>query len=328
MTDFYVQKGHGGTDSGTETNPYLTIDQAMNAITSAGAGPHNIYVKTPVSGDYTELASVDTAGSATGVVSVVGYDVSIDEDPPVQITINGSSTNNYGISSGVTSALYYTFRNIKVINSTGTGLAIGNGDSVSFFNCTSDNNGGSGCTVDNNAAFLMCTFSSNTDDGVNGDNELILFGCKIFANGDDGVFANNSVVMSSLFYGMTGSTDSYVTGSASTTTSVIGCTMDGEGVTGGIGIRQQNAAAPPSLFVNNILYDLGTAVDLAGASGGFSLAGYNLINSNDTDYSNITAIPNSDVTGAPQFTDEAGDDYTLASGSPAIDAGLDASDAP
>ena len=62
------------------------------------------------------------------------------------------------------------------------------------------------------------------------------------------------------------------------------------------------------------------------ANGAVSVAAYNLMNSNNTDYSPAPVtndfMPFNDVASAPAFTDEAGDDYTLGASSPAIDAGL------
>ena len=329
MSDFYVQKGHAGSDAGTEANPYLTIDQGMNAIAGAGTGPHNIYIKTPVSGNYTEAATVDTAGTTTAAINVVGYDVSITEGPPVRIIIDGTSTNNYGIRSAVSSSIFYQFRNIEVNNSTGAGLGLGNADSITFINCLANNNGGGhGFSMDNTGVFFMCTSSNNSDDGFNTDNNVIHHSCKAFANADDQIFSNNPIVINTVMYGLSGTGQTCVTTSSSSEPfHVVGCTMDGENVAGTVGVNAGGTAQPASLIVNNIIYDLGIGVDLNVDAGAYSVVGYNLINSNTTDYANLTPIANTDVTTAPQFVSE-GSDYALDSGSPAIDAGSDSSLSP
>jgi len=324
MTDFYVQKGHGGTDSGTEANPFLTIDQGMNAITTAGAGPHNIYVQTPVSGDYEELATVDTVGTQNAGVAVIGFDSTITEIPPVQVTIDGSSASNFGFATALTSSIFYHFANFIVQNSTGSGFSLTGADNISYFNCVSDNNS-NGFLGDNNCSYLQCVAKNNTTDGFDGDNATCLHSCHSFANGNDNVVISFGAVVNTLAYGLTGSGDNNIASTAANSTLVAGCTIDGEGVAGVTGIDMLGSSNSTSMIVNNIIYDCDAGVDMNGSKERLTIAAYNLVNSNTSDYnSEIDPIPGTDVSGAPQFTDESGDDYSLASGSPAIDAGSDA----
>ncbi len=98
---------------------------------------------------------------------------------------------------------------------------------------------------------------------------------------------------------------------------------------------QDNAIAPLHI-VNTILHDCNNGIIVDGDTGERSIGRNNLFNSNTANVSGYLT-PNTasvgseagesqgDVTGsAPGFTDEAGNDYTLTSGSAAKAAGFDA----
>ena len=103
----------------------------------------------------------------------------------------------------------------------------------------------------------------------------------------------------------------------------IGNTLDGEN-TASAGLAASSEAN--CFILDNIIYDCTVGVDI-GANPVLPglFYGYNLMNSNGTDY-DTSALPDlvgyGDVSGAPAFTDEAGDDYTLGDGSAAIDTGI------
>lgn len=81
----------------------------------------------------------------------------------------------------------------------------------------------------------------------------------------------------------------------------------------------------PYVFINNIIYDCTTGIDgVASAHVAPQFGKNNLVNSNTDNYSNW-APTSTDVTGAPKFTDETTQDYTVGDDSVAINAGYDAS---
>ena len=157
----------------------------------------------------------------------------------------------------------------------------------------------------------------------------MLHSCASYANGNDNYNTGGGATVNCLGYGLGGSGDKNILVGQSSPIMISNCTIDGEGVVGVDGVVFFAAANSSSMLINNIIYDCDKGVDMNGNKGRVTIAAHNLMNSNTTDYnSEVTPIPDTDVSTAPQFTDEANDDYTLASGSPAIDAGSDASNAP
>jgi len=320
VTDFFVD-GAVGNDANAGTsegagNAWLTIDKGMNTVSDGDT----VYIKA--SATYTELVTIDNGAKVDEVTAFIGYTTVITDNG--QITIDGSGSNNYGITTALTVPIYYHFANIIVQNSTGTGFNIGtSADNTSFFNCVSESNS-NGFIGDNNMSYLQCTASNNTTDGFQGDNYQSHNSCQAFANGANNFLLATGAIVDSLAYGLTGTGDINIFGDSGNGVMVAGCTVDGENVTGVNGIELEGIN---SIIVNNIIYDCDQGVEMTATRGRVPLAGYNLLNSNTSDYGgNVIPIPGTDVSGAPQFEDEANDDYSLADGSPAIDAGTDASD--
>ena len=119
-------------------------------------------------------------------------------------------------------------------------------------------------------------------------------------------------------YGVTGSSNGFDVGNVY---AFAGNTIDLENGTGD-GLEAFSSSFP--VIVDNILYDCGNAVQMSsGISTTYSVVDYNLLNSNTTDYTQTRShFGANDVTTAPAFTDEAGDDYTLSDSSPAINTGI------
>lgn len=321
MTSYFVDGAVGndanaGTSEGSG-NAWATIDKAMNTV----AAGDDVAVKA--SATYAELATIDTAGTSSGTIIFEGY-TTTPGDGGV-FTIDGSGSSNFGIATSMTSNLYYTFRNMRVTGSIGDGVSITDADTVSFFNCEFDNNDGEGLIMDNFGALLQCSIHNNGSTGVRIDNQGTLHSCVLFTNTTDQILSQGTDAINCLFYGMIISGDDHIHNTGVNMTTVAGCTFDGENSTSVDGIHVTAVVKVGGMFVNNIIYDLDVGIESSSNMNALPLIGYNLINSNTANYNNCVSL-GFDVTGAPAFTDEGNDDYSLGSSSPAIDAGTDASE--
>ena len=320
MATYYVDKAVGdnanlGTSEGAG-NAWETIDYAMGQVAAGDL----VYVKA--SATYTERADVDTMGTVSSSIIFEGYTTTPGDDGVV--TIDGSGTNDYGFGQTAFGAMYYVFKNFRVTGSTGTGFDFSTAnDNYMLVNCQSDNNDSLGANGDNNCLFYKCKIFNNGSHGIQMDLHGTFVACEFYGNGGDDIICNNPLVVGCLFHDPTASTSAINIDVGNALHGIINCTFDGENTTGVIGVEQSFSGAVEGAIYNNIFYDLATGVDYITDLDGRCLIAHNLINSNTTDYDNCSSLEG-DVTGAPQFTDEASEDYTLASGSPAVGAGVDA----
>ena len=322
MTTFYVVSTATGTaDGSSEADAFTTIDAAMNAITTAGAGPHKVWVKATAT--YDETANIDTAGTITAPVIFEGYSTTTGDNG--KVTWTKSTSGN--CLTDTPSLVYYVFKNF-IFTSCATNNVVIAG-ALSFVNCEFLSASAYGVSVSGNyVSFLNCVIANNSNDGCN--NALgqypYFIGCKVYGNTSEGIVAQgiSGFIYKSLIYN-NGSTVAAVVGCDNMI--VADCTIDGDGTTGAL--LDGNSEAFGAI-VNNILYDGATAYltnDTTGIPFFACVTGYNLINSCTNGYYDGTNPLNSDVygwqgvTSAPAFTNEAGDDYTLGATSPAIDAG-------
>ena len=319
MTTYYVD-GAVGSDANLGTsegagNAWLTIDHAMNTVVAGDL----VYVKA--SATYVEQFTIDTVGTSASPIMFEGYTTTPGDGG--MVTVDGSGSTNVGLRAAVTAA-YYIFMNFTVSSSTSIGFGNAAVDNIIYYNCIADSNATVGFQHDNYVLYIKCQSINNSGLGIDADLGVTIIGCIVHGNGSTSQINTLSaplIVLSSQVTGL-GSGDNAIKTTAQPI--IVGSTIDGENAATTIGIDCAVAStAWFPIIINNILYDLNIGVDLPSASGFFAI-GYNLINSNNTDYNNCSNTLGNDVTGAPAFTDEAGDDYTLGSGSPAIAAGLDA----
>jgi hypothetical protein len=140
-------------------------------------------------------------------------------------------------------------------------------------------------------------------------------------NGDNGVTSGNGVfTYKNVIYGVPATKTALQLTSGGSY--VLQNTIDCENAATTIGIDIGSDTADAYLF-DNIICDCATGVAVIAAPWKLrNIAAYNLLDSNTTDYSNTPGLNFKDVTGAPAFTDEANDDYTLDSASSAKNAGM------
>lgn len=326
MATYYVSTatGNNGDDGLSEANAWATIDHAMNTVVAGDF----VYVKND--GAYTETATIDTNGTGLLPITFEGY-ASTPGDGG-QVSINGGASRASGIVDSLAAgARYYIFKNFTITNHTSHGV---NTDGTHLFwkNCRFNSNGttsGHGyngaqamfesCQFNNNtlngadinttgaAVFVGCKFHNNVSDGIDAEVGVVCYCCEFFGNGDEGIDAGKANDAGGLL-------------------AVFNCTFDGDGDDGLNAVRA-NATTNRAILavVNCILYDTQT-----GVTGNFPVSEpyiglNNLVNSNS-----VAAYAGFDTTageqtGAPAFTDEATNDYSLTSSSPAVDTGFDLS---
>lgn len=295
---------------------FATIDHGMNTVVAGNM----LNVKSSVT--YNELATMDTAGTQGSPVVVRGYDSTVTDGG--RVTINGESpARANGILSGLGAvSAFYAFKNIIVTDCTGTGFAMTTAtDRVTFKNCRAFLNGGWGFMGDNDIGFEACDAEENSSGGFDTDLGTKAVACRAWNNSGPGIVSTqNRVYYACLVYD-NGAADGLNVGSGGV---AIGCTADGEN-TGDEGIRSEDNANR-TVIVNNIIHDWATGVAASVDQGELVIVYGNLYNSNTANTANIIEGDNR-VEDVPGFTNEAGDDYTLTSGSAAKAAGIDAAKA-
>jgi hypothetical protein len=298
---------------------FATIDKSMNVV----ADKDTVYVKATAT--YDENADVVTAGSLTGGITYEGYTTTPgDNGKPVWKNSSGNA-----LTDTVTFG-YYIFKNFDFDGSSSIGVNIGS--AYKFINCDFQNNGGTGCIGSSYINFIRCTSKSNSGNGFQPTGSgCKVVGCVIGDNTFRGINFNSSIasiVYKTVIYGGNSGGSGEGILNCGDWMSIIGCTIDGDGTSSDLISFATNEY--PKLICDNILYDGGWGIDMMSTVGGEEWAafvGYNLVNSNSNgDYTYSTdanpIVGFGDVTSAPSFTDEANDDYTLATGSAAIDSGI------
>jgi hypothetical protein len=322
MAEWYVVSTATGAGDGTsEADAFTTIDAAFSEPTLAGGD--KIWVKATAT--YSEQANIDTEGSATAPIVVEGYTST--EGDNGKVTIDGGSN----CITDTPSNNYYVFKNFIFTGASSHGVNVAN--IYAFLNCDFKDNGGNGISGGNYQMFLNCTFTGNSVEGAQMGSNIYhrYIGCVFHTNATEaassvGVF---DVYYKCVFYANGASSD-VIQGVDDTV--VIGCTFDGDNTSGRIIDANIESAA---VIVDNIFHDADIAyytTDTTAQSGLVpGVIGYNLLSSLDTGAyrdasSDLTAKYEhwgyGDVTSAPGFTDEAGDDYKLNAASPARGAGL------
>ena len=323
MTTYYVD-GAVGNDSNAGTsegagNAWATIDKAMNTVVAGD----KVFVKA--SATYAENATIDTAGGFGNPIVFEGYTSTTGDNG---LVTHNAGTSSACITSAATSGVHYIFKNFDWNGSTGSDSCINaaNADNFTFVNCKAHNSSVYGFNVDVNCMFINCEAYSNTYYGYSCDNNSKAIGCIAHSNGWEqfNCAQDLKLIYKCVFYNPATNRDIIRAVGSDITEGVIACTLDGDNTSGCTGI--EGTGETDAVFVDNIIYDCATGLDVSTnwyeTAGAF--IGYNLVNSNTTDYSTTLEelVGFQDVTSAPSFTDEAGDDYTLGASSPAIDAGI------
>lgn len=317
MATYYISTSGSDAAAGTsEGAAWLTVDKGMNMV----AAGDKVYVKAD--GDYAEVATIDTAGTATAPIVFEGYTTTPGDGGRATMTGSSSRTNCLTVSIG--GDFFYVFKNFRFTAATGNGVNT-SATKVTYKNCKFDNNGGIG-VIGLDLICENCEFILNTSYGVQTSNSTglehgIFVGCRFDNNGDVALKADTHVVVIGCTFFSNGlQAISYtLTGGLCV---IVNCTFDGDAkdTTVGIEVTKTNASI---VLVNDVIYDCVTGIsNTLGNKGESVISRNNCVNANTTAYTDAATFTG-EVTAAPQFTNEVGGaDYTPAAGSPLIDAGL------
>lgn len=320
MAIIFVDSTATGADDGTSwTDAYPSLNTALLAANHA---PGDQYL---VSGTFLEVVNLAEIAAVTTPTIVQGDDKSggAGVGNPATFTIDAESTRANCMLSGLGSvSFYYVFKDMRTTGGTGHGISLGSGDNVTFKKCRSDNNVSLGLVADNNVKFEECQFDNNDGGGMLSDDNVVVAGCVAFGNGVHQLWTNAGLFVGCLVYEVGAGYYGIYCDSVGLIM-IVNCTIDGENNATNRGINAPHASSRLEVVVNNIVYDCATGIYTSRDLGESAISRSNLLNSNTADYNNFDTFTG-EQTGAPSFTSEAGDDYTLQSGSPAKAAGYDA----
>ena len=309
-------------DITSSTGPELTIQAALAEL-SAG---DTVWVRGGT--DYNEQTSVATVGTLGSPVVVEGYTTTLgDEGVAVNDGTTGTLAEGFNPASG---SNFYVLKNLHFKDFTGTGCgdllgdhlyfyrveASGNGsggievdDASEIVNCHSHDNTGDGIAIGSFGTCYKCISQNNTGDGIEATAGMAVIDCLIYENSLNGInwigsnaygiFVNNTVVASSasgntgIELGISNTANRFICANNS---------VSGYSGSGGKGIDTAIIGQRAMIFNNNLF-------------------------NNETNYDNSGDLGGG-TTGNPSFVNSGADDYTPASSSPLIVAGLEVADAP
>lgn len=326
---YYVTHNAGGGGVGSEGDPFTLVEAADNV-----AAGETVYVKA--SGVYEVedganncVLNPTTSGSITAPVLWQGYFDTINDGGIVTINADPAGDQfSYGIFGGGT---YQVFKNFEIKGASSYGVYTAGGDYWTMKNCNAHNNGNAGFLIDNYTKFENCSSNNNTGDGFQMDVEALFVSCIAYINAGWGFTCQTGVYYNCLTYANTSGCFQFDDTSATNPHYIFGCTMDGEAdADPGINFVTSGSAMVMVAVVNNIIYDTTLGIDADDDIKEFAIARNNLFNDNGTDVNNFLPVSaggvgtRGDVTTAPNFENEAGDDYTPGATSNALAKGLDA----
>jgi hypothetical protein len=319
VTTYYVDvtTGNDGDDGLTEGDAWQTLGFAASQVAAGDL----VYVKASASyvvqdGATGAILTIDTAGTAALPIVWEGYTSTPGDDGTV--TLDASvNTLTYGVLASVSGNLYNRFNNFRCTGASSIAFDFTTSrDSIILVNCRGDNSL-VGVRADDVLICIDCQFDNNSSQGVVCDVLSAILFCSVFSNGSHGIQIDGSLVYGCLLYA---NTNENVSQGDNAVMYVLACTADGDNAAT-LGIDMSGASTLPVGAINNIIYDCVTGITGNASLGDtWKISRNNLFNSNTTDRTNWPSDA-SDVTGVPLFTDEAGRDYTLQAGSPAVNAG-------
>ena len=322
MSTYYVDwavgdDGNAGTSEGAG-NAWKTIDKAMNTV----AAGDTVYVKA--TGPYLETATIQTAGTVSGTITFEGYTSTPGDGG--QATVDGEGIRGYCITYtvpiGVSTSIYYEFKHFIFKRATTANVKVP-WDAI-FRSCRFTDSTISGCYCRTGCLFENCLFDDNGAQGLEVAGQVTtVIGCRFENNATDGAeITSESCFIDCVFVG-NGSDAFEDLGGNGSYCILVNCTVDGDGKSTNIGIDFGTSFWKRVAVVNCIVYDCDEGIDAINQ-------GTRFISRNNLLYNNNTNYPGSrfqtftgEVLSAPQFVDEAGGNYALASASPARNAGYD-----
>jgi hypothetical protein len=309
MATYYVDgavgdDGNAGTAEGAG-NALATINAGVLKCTAAG---DHLYIKASVTYALGNTSTYPANGTAAAPIITEGYTSTPGDGG--QVTIDCASANDDG---SYNTRNYHIIKNIIVKNSTLNGFNWGASDYCQFVNCEAYDCTNIGFFADNYNCFDGCTAEGN-DEGIYVDYYCTAINCRCVDN--------NNFAIRCLNYHLTmincvvaGGNNFVVYCGYSLT--AVNCTVDGYGTD--VGLNMATGYYPCSIM-NCIIHDCTTGIKVNAAGPRSVQIGLNnMMNSNTANYSNWAAT-STDFAGDPDFTDEAGGDYSLGASSDARNA--------
>ncbi len=334
MTTFverYASVAGSGSHDGTSAANAWTIAEATANVVAGNRV--NCLAGTYIADDSSSSAvmDLDVIGTVGSWIEWRAYTTTIGDfipgdTQPVVLDAGTNSLSHAVLASTIAAAAYNRFIGFELTNGSGHGFnGISIADTFGFIGCKFSDNGGRGLQGDNSYTFLLCEFTGNTTNALDVDNNLTMTACIVH---DENISTavvttgNSNGFIDCLFYDNAAGIVIRAPASAGI---YVGNTFDGDGQVGAIAILFTGTSTIPATLVNNIFYDLDTAINFG--TGGVEesrVRGFNYFSSCNINYDGIVdeTTDIDDGTTDP-FEDSAARDYTLASGSNAIGAGVD-----
>ncbi len=330
MPTYYVKATPSGDELGGNEANAMSIVAAADAVIAGDT----VYVKADGVYEIEDgvndcVLLLSTTGTVGAPILWQGYAATINDGGIAQINADPAGdqfANCFKAFDG--NILYQVFKNFEVKGASSNGISLAGADYWVLKNCNIHNNGGDGFSGDNGCMFENCTFNNNSGDGVQGDQALIAISCLFYTNTLWGIISQAGTYYNCAGYANGSGSYQFDSIASNIPSCVLGCTIDGENVDPGINFIGSGSVL--TIVVNSIIYDTTLGIDTDENIGELAIARNNLYNNNATDVNAFLAVSagngignRGDVTGAPAFTDEGGDDYTLGGASPALNAALD-----
>lgn len=332
MATYYVTRAAGGSGVGSSGDPF-TLVEACDAV---GAGD-TVYVKADndydveyaTGGAKSSIMYLTTDGTNAAPIRWIGYHTTPGDGGVV--TLDAKDT--LGDCLEGTAHDFYIFENFVFKGGTDNCAETPNGGNMIWKKCSFEGAGNRGIQQPGSGSvFVGCRFRDNTNEGVwTNTTQLTFVFCIFEGNGKEGITCSTSTVFAFCVFYNNGKTSDFkhIDSGSALQVVCINCIFDGEN--SGKAAYISSAAAGVPVFVNCIFHDHVAGVEMS-ASNLAAIAGC-LFNSNTADTVNVPNAPTTGdgvgddgcVSDTPGFTNEGNDDYTLASGSAALDAGMDAS---
>lgn len=330
FTETYASVAGAGAHDGTSAANAWDLNEACTITTGAQQGDRvNVIAGTYiVDAGGSAVLDIGTAGIDSAMIEWRAYTTSIDDftigDAHPVVLQAGTNTLASALSTSLTGQIWNRFIGFRFTGGSSHGADLGQTDNYAFEGCLFDNNGGRGLAADNAINFLACEFQGNTTNAFDVDNNCYMQACEIHNEASDGTAMCHTAschAINNLMYD--GPNDTYLF-AGSNPSAFIGNTCDGEGGSLTRGLEFNQSTFVMGGCTNNLLFDCSIGIAFVGNVECF-VRGYNQFSNCTTDYLSALPLKNTDITNSVDpFTNSGTRDYTLADGSAAIDAGIDA----
>ena len=317
VTDYYVDDNGDDTNNGlTEGAPFATLAKALSVSDDGTGVTINVGAGTYTEEDLTiSRSNITISGAGSGQTIFDGdLDGRFATISANNTTIQNLQIKEYGVASSCTTNGSCGGGAI-LLSSSVTGLTV---NDIIFDGNVTDGTSGDGGVIEllssSTATFNSCIFRNNRAGATNAA-ESGKNGGVAKTNGSNTLTFNNCLFHENIAKGLG---PVYGSWNASGTATFTNCTMYANVAyngNNGFSYVWQGTVNLRNSIVRNTMHGGSSGIDLQ------YITGVNVnYGSKDADAANNT-LTGTNSTSDPQFTDAANDDYTLQTGSPAIDAG-------